>query len=55
MPFISAFIAAVLGAGTIAAGLASTAIGIGLNLVVGKLQDRHAGMGLRAYPAGAKC
>lgn len=50
MPFITAFIAAVFGAGTIAAGIASAAIGIGLNFVVGKLQASRAGMGLRAYP-----
>jgi hypothetical protein len=46
MPFISAAIGAVtgaiFGAGTIAAGIASAAIGIGLNFVVGKLQERRA-------------
>ncbi|WP_029620606.1 phage tail protein [Pseudorhizobium marinum] len=42
MPFISAITAAVFGAGTIAAGIASAAIGIGLNFVVGKLQASRA-------------
>lgn len=46
MPFISAAIGAVtgaiFGAGTIAAGIASAAIGIGLNFVVGKIQQNQA-------------
>jgi hypothetical protein len=42
MPFISAITAAVFGAGTIAAGIASAAIGIGINFVVGKLQASRA-------------
>lgn len=46
MPFISAAMGAVtgaiFGAGTIAAGIAQAAIGIGLNFVVGKLRERQA-------------
>lgn len=46
MPFISAAIGAVtgaiFGAGTIAAGIAQAAIGIGLNFVVGKIQKDRA-------------
>jgi len=46
MPFISAAIGAVtgaiFGAGTIAAGIAQAAIGIGLNFVVGKIQRDRA-------------
>jgi hypothetical protein len=42
MPFVSAITAAIFGAGTIAAGIASAAIGIGINFVVGKLQASRA-------------
>jgi hypothetical protein len=42
MPFVSAIVGAVFGVGTLGAALAQAAIGIGINFVVGKIQQSKA-------------